>query len=113
MCKLFDNVTFFMFKVEFNTCDMQFGYKEGYSYSLCTLVCKKVISHYRNNGSCVYACLLDASKPDLVHLVNCSIYCVVVVVGLTPPSKNGGEIQQPFLRTPAKGIPHLIGIQAR
>ena len=30
---------------------------------------------------------------------------VVVVIGLTPPSKNGGGVQQPFLRTPADGIP--------
>ena len=30
---------------------------------------------------------------------------VVVVVGPTPPPKNGGGIQQPFLRTLADGIP--------
>ena len=30
---------------------------------------------------------------------------VVVVVGPTPPPKNGGKVQQPFLRTPADGIP--------
>ena len=27
-----------------------------------------------------------------------------VVVGPTPPPKNGGGVQQPFLRTPAHGI---------
>ena len=26
---------------------------------------------------------------------------LVVVVGPTPPAKNGGGVQQPFLRTPA------------
>ena len=31
--------------------------------------------------------------------------CCVVVVGLTPPPKNGGSVQQPFLRTPDDGIP--------
>ena len=29
----------------------------------------------------------------------------IVVVGPTPPPKNGGRVQQPFLRTPADGIP--------
>ena len=28
----------------------------------------------------------------------------VVVVGPTPPPKNGGRVQQPFLCTPADGI---------
>ena len=62
MCKLYDNVSLFMFKGEFNTSDMQLGYNEGYSTKLCTLVFKEVISHYINNGSYVYSCLLDASK---------------------------------------------------
>ena len=30
---------------------------------------------------------------------------IVVVVGPTPPVKTGGGVQQPFLRTPAYGIP--------
>ena len=30
---------------------------------------------------------------------------LVVVVGPTPPPKNGGAVHQPFLRTPADGIP--------
>ena len=34
-----------------------------------------------------------------------------VVVGPTPPPKNGGGVQQPFLRTPADDIPHLTGIR--
>ena len=38
---------------------------------------------------------------------------VVVVVGPTPPPKNGGGVQQPFLRTSADGIPHLTGIHDR
>ena len=40
-------------------------------------------------------------------------YLVVVVVGPTPPPKNGGGVQQPFLHTPADGIPHLAGIRTR
>ena len=32
-------------------------------------------------------------------------YYSVIVVSPTPPPKNGGGVQQPFLRTPADGIP--------
>ena len=32
---------------------------------------------------------------------------VVVVVGPTHLPKNGGRVQQPFLRTPADGIPPI------
>ena len=68
MCTLFDNVILCMFKAGFNTSEMQFGNKEGNSTTLYTLVFKEVISHYINNGSCVYACLLDASKAfERVH----------------------------------------------
>ena len=68
MCRLFDNVILLMFNAEFNTSDMQFGYKEDQSTTLCTLVFKEVISNYIKNGSCVYACVFDASKAfDCVH----------------------------------------------
>ena len=57
-----------MFKAELSTSDMQFGYKEGHSTTLCTPVFKEVISNYVNNGSCVYSCLLDDSKAfDRIH----------------------------------------------
>ena len=42
---------------------MQFGYKGGNSTTLCAvLYFTEIISHYINNGSCVYACLFDDSK---------------------------------------------------
>ena len=48
---------------------MQFGYKKGHSTTLYTLVYNEVISHYGNNNTSVYSCLLDASKAlDRVHL---------------------------------------------
>ena len=46
-------------------------------------------------------------------LYKSSSCCVVVIVGPTPPPKNGGGVQQPFLRTPADGIPYLTGIRGR
>ena len=41
---------------------LQFGFKPGLSTTLCTGVLKATISHYLAGGSCVYDCLVDASK---------------------------------------------------
>ena len=41
---------------------LQFGFKPGLSSTMCTGVLKAVISHYLVGGSCVYSCLIDASK---------------------------------------------------
>ena len=41
---------------------LQFGFKPGFSTTLCTGVVKNVISHYIHNGSRVHGCFLDASK---------------------------------------------------
>ena len=46
----------------FITSDLQFGFKSGFSTTLCTGVMKSVINRYLNKGSKVYACLIDASK---------------------------------------------------
>ena len=67
--KLFDHVILYLYKDQLQSSDMQFGYKKGHSTTLCTLVYKEVISHYVNNNTSVYSCLLDASKAfDRVHL---------------------------------------------
>ena len=45
----------------------QFGFKPGFSTTLCSGVVQNVVSHYIHNGSSVYGCFLDASKAfDLV-----------------------------------------------
>ena len=60
--KLFDHVILFLYKDQFQSSDMQFGYKKD-TLQRC------VISHYINNNTSVYSCLLDASKAfDRVHL---------------------------------------------
>ena len=67
--KLFDHVILYLYKDQFQSSDMQFGYKKGHSTTLGTLVYKEVISHYVNNNTSVYSCLLDASRAfDRVHL---------------------------------------------
>ena len=51
----------------FSTSPLQFGFKPGYSTSLCTATVKNVISRYLHNASPVLGCFLDASKAfDLV-----------------------------------------------
>ena len=46
----------------FVTFNLQFGFKQGFSTSLCTSVLKNVVSKYIHRGSRVYSCFLDASK---------------------------------------------------
>ena len=41
---------------------LQFGFKPGYSTSLCTSTVKNVVSRYMHNGTAVLGCFLDASK---------------------------------------------------
>jgi hypothetical protein len=42
--------------------DHQFGFKEGHSTTQCTFVFKKTVDYYRNRGSHVFCCFLDATK---------------------------------------------------
>ena len=44
------------------TSDLQFAFKEGMSTSMCTLLLKEVVNHYRSMKSNVYTCFLDATK---------------------------------------------------
>ena len=46
----------------FNTSDLQFGFKPGFSTEFCTGVIKSVLAKYLHNGSKVFRCFLDASK---------------------------------------------------
>ena len=68
ICKLYDNITLFLYGNYLNTSDMQFGYKKGHSTTMCTLIYIEIMYKCINNGSDVYSCLLDASKAfDRVH----------------------------------------------
>ena len=51
-------------KYEMYVCSnpLQFGFKPGYSTTLCTGIVKNVVSRYIHNGSAVLGCFLDASK---------------------------------------------------
>ena len=89
ICKLFDNVILALYGDELQSSDMQFGYKQGHSTTLCTLIHDEVVHHYLNSGSNVYRCLLDASKAiDRVYygtlfrvlLTKCVPMCSIILV---------------------------------
>ena len=42
--------------------NLQFGFKSGYSTSMCTMILKETLEHYRRNGTTVYCTMLDATK---------------------------------------------------
>ena len=44
------------------TSDLQFGFKEKSSTSMCTFAVLETIEYYKSNGSNVHVLLLDASK---------------------------------------------------
>ena len=45
----------------FDTSDLQFGFRDGLSTTMCTFMVKETISYYVSNGSTVHVLLLDAS----------------------------------------------------
>ncbi len=47
---------------KFQTSDLQFSFKSEHSTSMCSLTLKEVVTYFRNRGSKVFACFVDASK---------------------------------------------------
>ena len=77
LSKLFDHIILLKYSKQLQSSDMQFGYKESHSTTLCTLIYKEVIDHYINNDSTVYSCFLDASKAfDRVHY--CKLFSILL-----------------------------------
>ena len=60
--KLFDKTFLERNVVALKTADVQFSYKKNTSTSMCTLLVKEIIKYYRDNGSDVFSCFIDASK---------------------------------------------------
>jgi len=59
------------------TSDLQFGFKIGYSTSMCTLILKETIDYCPTNGNDVYFTMLDGTKAfdrveycKLIHLLS-------------------------------------------
>ena len=62
LSKLFDKVIMKKQENVLLTSNLQFGFKPNCSTMQCTFVAQECIQYYTNNGSDVFACLLDASK---------------------------------------------------
>ena len=64
LSKVFERCILIIYNSAFFTSPLQFGFKKGYSTTLCSGLIKKfnVISHYVFRGSRVFGCFLDASK---------------------------------------------------
>ena len=60
--KLFDNCIISSNSYIFESDDFQFAYKKKTSTVQCVSIIKEVINYYVNQNSCVYMCMLDASK---------------------------------------------------
>ena len=67
LSKVLEGVILHKYSEFFTSSDLQFGFKSGYSTTMCTGLIKTTISHYINCHSVVYGCFFDASKAfDLV-----------------------------------------------
>ena len=68
LCKLIDLIIIEKCDGYLYTSELQFAYKRDHYTMLCTAVFKDTVSHFLENCSNVYACLLDASIAfDRVH----------------------------------------------
>jgi hypothetical protein len=69
-CKLFDHVVLCKYHDKLISSDLQFGFKQNSSTSMCTMVLKETISYYVKNNTPVFCTFLDASKAfDRVNYV--------------------------------------------
>ena len=59
---MFDNCIISSNSYIFEYDDLQFAYKQKTSIVQCVSITKEVINYYVNENSCVYMCMLDASK---------------------------------------------------
>ncbi len=76
LCKLLNVVILIKEKCSLCTSDLQYGFKQVSSTSLCTSMVQEAISYYVHNGSNFYGLMLDASKAfDRVTIVNCFEFC--------------------------------------
>jgi hypothetical protein len=60
--KIFDLVILFVFEEYLQLDELQFGYQREVSTTMCTWLAVETISHFLQNGSEVYSCLMDMSK---------------------------------------------------
>ena len=57
ICKLFDYVIINLYEKQLKTSDMQFGFKNNHSTSMCSAIYMEIINQYKIKGSNVYSCM--------------------------------------------------------
>ena len=62
LSKVLESCILIQYQSCLTTSDLQFGFKRGFSTTMCTSILKNVVSKYIHRGSSVYSCFLDASK---------------------------------------------------
>ncbi len=77
LCKLLDVVILTKEKGSLCTINLQYGFKQGSSTSLCTAMVQQTISYYVHNGSNVYGLMLDASKA-FDHANYCKLFRILL-----------------------------------
>jgi hypothetical protein len=60
--KIFEYVILLNNGTGLSSSDHQFAYKRKSSTTMCTWTAREVVSYYKNNGSEIFACMLDCSK---------------------------------------------------
>ena len=62
LCKISDNIILNRYKDRLYTSDLQYAFKSEHSTIECSMVVQETIRYYLENGSNIYACLIDSSK---------------------------------------------------
>ena len=62
MSKIFEYILLQRIENVIENTEQQFGFKKKHSTTQCTYILKQCISYYRNRGSQVFTCFLDATK---------------------------------------------------
>ena len=83
LAKVFDLLVIKKQNKVFNTSELQFGFKNKSSTTMCTFMVQQTISHYVTNGSNVNVLMLDASKAfDRVHYI--TLFKKLIARGMCP-----------------------------
>ncbi len=81
--KVFEYIILELYGHLLTSSELQFAYKSKASTTQCIWMAREVISYYNNNGSDVYACLLDYSTA-FDHVRHDMLFQKLMSTGLPP-----------------------------
>ena len=81
--KLLDIIIIFKEGEKLETDNLQFGYKQGVSTTMCTSILRETVSYYTTKGTSVYGLMLDATKAfDRVNY--CKLFKILLFRDVNP-----------------------------